>query len=202
MPSYTYGGQSKTDFYRVKWNGTAYQVLDKLTDTVATAPTTTNVAASLDYISSTKVAFQDDGSLQLSWDQYELDDELIAFCDKVAKASSGANLQEVTLENGTKIGGSTATGELVLAISYLNYDDPRSPSKVLVVAAIGTISPTSLSFDTSAENLTKPTIEFKSIKTQAAFTIVSGMQRATIVTAADQTLPANSFFLRKYVNKA
>ncbi len=68
MPSYTYGGQSKTDFYRVKWNGTAYQVLDKLTDTVATAPTTTNVAASLDYISSTKVAFQDDGSLQLSWD--------------------------------------------------------------------------------------------------------------------------------------
>lgn len=202
MPSYTYGGRSRCDFYRLKWNGTAYQVLDKLTDTIATNPSTTHIATALQYIASTKLAFQDDGTLQVTFDQYEADEELFQFLDTVAKPTSGGGLQEITLEDGTKIGGASAAGDPVLMVSYLHYDDIQSPTKVFVLAAIGTISPTSGSFETSSDNLTKPSIEFRSTKARAAFTISAAMLQSGIVTTSDQLIPATAAYIRKYLPKA
>ena len=204
------GGRRLTDLYRVQEKATkdGYDILDKLTTTVAPTPTRTNVSLSASIIKGTDVAYQEDGTCKITLEQYGASQDVWDFLDKVAVPGTAIAKPETVLEDGTKYGGTTGGGDLVLAISYLFYDDDSAPTKVFTHAALGRISPTSGSFKTDAENYVQPTFEFTSIATQYPLTIAQAMfnenildSEATTGTVLAQTIPSGKGYWRKYLAK-
>lgn len=199
------GGRNQCDFYRLrkKSDGSGYEVLDQLGDEVVATPTTTARALKLSgLIGSTKPQFQEDGTVKISFDQYEGGEAIWAFLDKVAVAAEETSGQEITLEDGTKIGGSAGDdGELVLAVSYLNTNALAGGTKRFVLAAVGKISAASGSFETSGENYSKPSFEFNGVKNAVAVEIAAAMfDEGVVNVTAAETIPAKKCYIRKYMN--
>ncbi len=204
MAKATFGGRNKSVLYRLKFDDATqtYKVYDRLTDTEATTPTEANAALKLlGLIGSSKPTFQDDGTVQVTFDQYQCDEDFWGFLNKVAVASSAA-MPEVKCEDGNKFGGGS-TSEAILLISYLHYDNPDAPTKVFTVIAIGSIKASSGSFETKADDWTKPSFEFVGTKAKANISIETGMFDATIVNVtAGETLAKDKGYIRKYLTKA
>lgn len=201
------GGRRRTDLYRIQENstGTAYEFLNGVTGTTGvTEPTITDVALSATLIKSSDVAYNEDGTCKLTLEQYDAGSDVWAFLDKVAVPATATSKPELVLENGDKMGGATGSGDLVLAISYLFYDDESNPTKVFTHFAVGRIAPTSGSFKTDAEAYVQPTFEFNSINTAYSLTIPAGVLRTGTIlasTVTDQTLAAGKGFKRVFLDK-
>lgn len=182
MPYPTIGGRSITDFYRIQINGTpdGYDILSVLTDNIAAAPTLTDIAWSGTLIAGTQVDPQEDGTVKITLEQYDAGKSMIQFLDKVAVPSTTMARPEITYEDGTKYGGSSGTGGLVLAITYLQYNDDTTPTKVFVYMAIGRIAPTSGNQKTDGTNYVMPTCEFNSISAEYDLAIPLDALRAAL----------------------
>jgi hypothetical protein len=202
-----HGGQNQIDIFRVQKNtgGTAYEILADITGTsVATA--NTDKAIALEEIEGTKPAFQEDGTVQMTLDQYQDNDDFLDFLDAInpPDEAPSANLPDVTLENGVKKIGS-ASGNKILIISYGGYSEDGTKLKVL--AAFGAIKRTSGSYDQKADAYSKPTFEFVGVKTEFDLTIASALFDANVVDATDvgtkiPKIPNKACFQRKFVTKA
>lgn len=202
----TLGGQSKSDFFiaKKKSDGSGYDITDKLTGTVATTPTIANKALSLETIEKSKPAFQEDGKVKISYDQYDASEDVYKLLDKVAVPTTSSNVKAISLENGNVTGGTAGSDESpVINISYLQYDSITSPTKVFVVISAGSIAATSGSFETGAESYNKPTFEFEGNTFKKDIVIPAALFDSEIVTVTEaETLTAGKGFIRKYFTKA
>lgn len=204
------GGQSLTDFYRVAKNsqGNDYVILQGLTGTQA-ATSRSHKAFSLVELVDTKPQFQEDGTVKISFENYQDDPALYEFLDTVNPPDSptAAKLPEYTLENGLKKGTSSSSDSLVLAISYGAYSEDGSKVKVLV--ALGNISRTSGSWSQKADDWSKPSFEFVGVKAEFDLEIDAalfhsgegGIIDATDVATKIPKIPKNACFVRRFVNK-
>jgi hypothetical protein len=205
------GGQSLTDFYRVAKNtaGDDYVILKGLTGTTA-ATARADKAFSLVELVDTKPAFQEDGTVKITFENYQDDPELYDFLDAVnpPAVASGSKLPDVLLENGVKkLGSGGANDSLVLAISYGAYSADGTKIKVLV--AIGNVSRTSGSWSQKADDYSKPSFEFTGTKAEFDLEIdaalfhsgTGGLVDATDVAAKIPKIPKNAGFVRKFVAK-
>ena len=205
------GGQSLTDWFRVKKNtgGTDYEILSGLTgETVAAART--DKAFSLIELADTKPQFQDDGTVQISFDNYQDDDDLYAFLEAVNPpgTSSGASKPDVTLETGVKKLGSSGSGDsLVLGLTYGAYS--TDGTKVKVLASLGNVKKTSGSWGQKADDWSKPTFEFVGSIAEFDLEIAAGLFHSGvggIVDAIDiatkiPKIAKGAGFARKFVTK-
>lgn len=198
-------GQARTDFYRIAVNagGTDYDVLEKLTAAVATTPTTSDVALTIREVESTKPTPNDDGTVNIEWEQYECGEDLWAFLDLVSVPPGGKKKREWYREDG-QVRNASATDELILAIKYLFVDDDTTPTKVFVWATVGGLTANSGAVETKGaeeDDIIKPTLGFVGAKTEVDFTIPAALFRDTVVTAgsvADFTIPRGLGFKRKF----
>ena len=205
------GGNSLTDLFRVKVNtgGTDYEILQGLTgNTVATARA--NKALSLIELEDTKPSFQEDGTVQISFDQHQDDQDLLDFLDAVNPPIVGASggIAEKTLENGVKIGGgSSSSDSLVLLISYGAYSADGTKLKVLV--SLGHVKRTSGSYSQKYGDSSKPSFEFVGIKAQFDLEIAAGIFHsgagglvdATAIATELPKLAKDAGFARKFCTK-
>ncbi len=205
------GGQSLTDFYRVRVasSGNAYEILEGLTGT-AVAADRSDKAFSLVELVDTKPQFQEDGTVKITFDNYQDDPELYEFLDTVnpPSSSSGVKLPDVVLENGVKKVGTGGTNDsLVLAITYGAYS--ADGTKVKVLASLGYVSRTSGSWSQKADDYSKPTFEFVGTKAEYDLNIganlfhsgTGGLVDPTDVAAKIPKIPKGAGFVRKFVAK-
>ncbi|QLH52736.1 MAG: hypothetical protein CH6_0009 [Candidatus Kapaibacterium sp.] len=204
------GGQSLTDFFRVAKNtaGTDYEILSGLTgSTVAAARS--DKAFSLVELVDTKPQFQEDGTVKISFENYQDDPALYDFLDTINPPASttSAKAPEYTLENGVKKGVGGSGDSLVLAITYGAYSEDGTKIKVLV--ALGHVARTSGSWGQKADDWSKPTFEFNGVKAEFDLEIdaalfhsgTDGLVDATDVGTKIPKIPKNACFVRKFVNK-
>lgn len=209
--NYSIGGQAVHYFYRVKLktDGSAYDVLDALTDTVAGTPTLTNAAFKLTEVGASKPQYQEDGSVKVSFDNYTTEEGFWTFLDKVAKPTAAAITKpEVTKEDGTKKFTSATTGEQLIVISYYWPDDDATPADIFTHIAFGGISPTSGSFESKGDGYAMPTLEFTGAKTEADLAVALAMFDDDILSASPGTditgveIADGEGYWRKYCAKA
>lgn len=204
-PGFSIGGRSRTDFYRIAVNETSdgYDVLTNLTDVVAAAPDTGDIAWSGVLIAGTDVQPQEDGTIKMNLEQYDAGSDIYAFLDKVAVPATTIARPEVKLENGVKYGGSSGSGGLVLAVTYLQYDNDDTPTKIFTYYSIGRLAPTSGQQKTDGDNYVQPTVEYTSISATYAVSVAAAMFQAGLVTvAAPKTIAAGKAFVREFLTKA
>lgn len=205
MAKVTSGGQSKTDFFAVKYDSTAgtYEIYAIPAGTEVTGPTSAD-AFSLDEITSSKPQFQDDGTVTMEWDQMDSGKDLDAFLDMVAVPSSeSAGLPEYTLESGvTKGGSSGSSGYQVIAISYLQSDSDAGEVKVII--ALGGVAASSGSYETTADDYNKVSMSVEGSKSEAAVTVPLGLFDTNIVSApaSDMEIPKGKCFIRDWLTAA
>lgn len=155
------GGKNLLDLFRFKINAgkTAWVLQSKLTDTAATTPAPSEAALRIiGAIGSTKPQPQESGLVNLEVDQYEASD-IWPFLDKVAVPTTAGVRPEKILEDKTRIGGAGSSDEIVVAVSYLFYDNDTTPTKIFVYPIAGDIDKTSGSFSTSGEDYVMPTLK-------------------------------------------
>lgn len=205
MPNFSIGGRRRTDFYRIQVNedSNGYDFLNKLTGTIAAAPTTGDIAFSATLVKGTDIQIQDDATIKMTLEQYDAGEDIFAFLDKVAVPATTVSRPEVKLENGDKFGGASGTGELLLAVSYLQYDNDDLPTKIFTYWSVGRISPTSGSQKTDGDNYVTPTFEYTSISAGYTTSLPTGIFQDTLVTVATaESLAAGKGFTRKFLTKA
>jgi len=201
------GGQNQTDFFRVQKNtaGTDYEILADITGTTV-ALLNSDKAFMLNELADTKINFQEDGTVQVSFDNYQDDDDIYAFLDAVnpPEESAAVDLPDVLLENGVKR-TSSSTGNLVLGITYgaLSADG----TKIKTAVYLGTIKRTSGSYGQKADDWSKPTFEFEGVKAEFDLDIIAALYDSTILDATDvgtklPKIATNAGFARKFVTKA
>jgi hypothetical protein len=202
-----HGGQNQIDIFRVAKNtgGTAYEILADITGTTV-ASANTDKAIVMQELEDTKPSFQDDGTVQISLEQYQDDDNLLDFLDAInpPDEAPAAELPDVTFENGVKKVGA-ASGSKVLIISYGAFSEDGTKIRMLV--AFGSIKRSSGSFGSKADAWSKPTFEFVGTKCEFDLTIAAALYDAAVIDATDiasklPKIPKNACFARKYVTKA
>lgn len=199
------GGASRTDFFRLKVNDakTGYDVLQGLTDVVASPATVSHIAWSGVLVKGTSMEPQADGTMKGSIEQYDAGESIVDFLNKVAKPATTKSKPEIKFENGDKYGGASGTGGLVLAVSYLFHDDDDNPANVFVTMSIGRIAPTSGSQKSDGENYISLSCEFNSIPAAYTLSIPAACFQSTVVTQATPiSFTKGKGFLRQYMTKA
>lgn len=189
------GGQSKAVFYRVSDTGTAYAIkqLDGATDATTDADASLTL---LNEIENTQINPQEDGTLQVVWDNYQDDDALNTFLNTVAMpAASSSRLQEWYNEKGVKKGGSSSDN-LVLVIIYGAYDSANDKYKMHYV--LGVISPTSGSTNQASDQYSKPSLQLDGRHGDYSLTIPVGLQDDAILTAAEQVIASSYCYKRLF----
>lgn len=199
-------GKGIVDFFPIQLNtaGTAYEILDG-SDVAVSAPTNSDKAYRNTLIGSSKPTFQEDGTVKVSWDQYDGGEDFNTFLNRFAvpATSAGSTLPDVELETGVTETGASATSKLVMLIMYLHQEKLSGATKRLALVAVGTISPTSGSFSTSGKDYSKPTMEFTSIKVKVACTVDKDLFDTSVVTVgADKTIASGKGFLREFLTAA
>ena len=201
---------NKVAFFRANFNGTTWSIYSGLTGTV-TATTPAHAGYILTgLIEDGKYDPQEDGTIKVSWTQYNDDEAFHNFLDAVVTTSdTSGGRPEKTMEDGAKLTSGASSGNFVIMLAYTT----TSNNKVKTIAAVGNISKTSGSFSTKNEDWTAPTLEFNSTITQAALSIPAGifdMYNSTTNTggvlaesavAAAQEIPNKGSFIRKYFDK-
>jgi hypothetical protein len=204
------GGKNQTDLFRVKKNTgeTDYEILSGLTGSTVATVRATHKALTLNELVDTKVSPQEDGTVQISFDNYQDDEAILDFLEAVnpPTASVSSGLPDVTFENGVKKTGSTSSSDsLVLAISYGGNNE--AGTKVKVTVALGNIKRTSGAFSQKYDDYSKPTFEFVGIKAEFTLEIAAALFDATIIDATDVATAIPSILQyaggkTKYVTKA
>lgn len=193
--------QNKVDIFRISDSGTAYLILQGLTgSTEATARA--NKAYTLDMIEEAPIQYQEDGSLKLAFKQIADDKELNTLLNTIAKpSSSSASRPEKVLIDGTKIGGSSSTNQILMI--YYGGADETDGRKVTV--AIGALAYTSGSHTDKYNEYTNPTVEFNGVITKYDLTIAAALFDATEVNATNVAtvipkIPKGQGYVREFVS--
>ncbi len=204
MADYLSGGQNQVDFFRVKLNeDDTYSILSGLTGDSAITDRQ-GVAHTLKLVEEAPPQFQEGGTVNISFSQYEdtpqFNDFLNAFNPPV---DSNSDLKEIVLENSVKIGGSSSSEFNVLMVQY----GAENETEIKMLVALGKIKKTSGSHSTKYGEYSKPTLEFEGIKPVYKITLPSAIFDATKLSATDvgtklPELLKNQGFLRKFVTKA
>jgi hypothetical protein len=201
---------NKVAFFRANFNGTAWSIYKTLTGSVAAAAPGDAGYILTGLIEEGKYDYQDDGTLKVSWTQYNDDETFYSFLDAVAPTTTtSSSRSDKNMEDGSKLTNGAASGNFIIMLAYTTVANNR----VKTIAAVGNIAKTSGSFGTKYDDWTAPTLEFTSSLVQAdlsipagifdmynATTNTGGVLAATAVTAA-QVIPAKSSYLRKYFDK-
>ncbi len=199
-------GKNLVEFFAIQLNsgGTAYEILDSADAAVAT-PTNSDKAYKNTLLVSSKPAFQEDGTVKMSFTNLDGGEDIVTFLNRFAVPASAASssLPDLTFEDGVLDSGASSSSKLVLMISYLHQEKLTSATKRLAVVAIGSISPTSGSFETSGTDYSKMSLEFSSIKAKVACLVDKDIFNTTVVTVgADKTIAAGKGFLREFLTAA
>ena len=179
------GGQNQCDLYLVTVDTGAYKVLAGISGTTEAATRATDVALTLDELVDTKPAFQDDGTVKISFDNYKDDQDLLDFLDAVnpVSSSSAVSKPDVLFENGVKkTSAVSSTASLVLAICY---GAKNADGDVKVLAALGNIARTSGSYNQKADGWSQPSFEYIGVKAEYDVAIDAALFDATLISATD-----------------
>jgi hypothetical protein len=201
---------NKVAFFRATYNGTNWSIYKTLTGT-ATAATPADAGYILTgLIEEGKYDYQEDGTLKVSWTQYNDDEAFYTFLDTVAPTTqSSGSRSSKNMEDGSKLSGDAASGNYVIMLAYTTVAN----NKVKTIAAVGNIAKTSGSFGTKYDDWASPTLEFTSALASADLSIPAGlfdMYNATTnaggildatAVGASQVIPTQSSYLRKYFLK-
>jgi len=207
------GGQSQCDFFwiRLKSDKSGYDFLDPAT--VSTSPTfpsspavlaaptrATALVYSLTLLADSNIQPQEDGSLNMTLDNYEdtpdLNDQLMPFA---TPESVGTVKPEYKLETGVARGGAASGTKLLLAISYGGLETVSD--KVKLTIGPGNLKATSGSHTQKADDYTKPTVEFDGNLPEANITVPSAVLDSRLVTPSALTLYKEAGFYRKFLAK-
>jgi hypothetical protein len=201
---------NKVAFFRANYNGTNWSIYKTLTGT-ATAATPADAGYILTgLIEEGKYDYQEDGTLKVSWTQYNDDETFYNFLDVVAPVTqTSSSRSSKNMEDGSKLSGDAASGDFVIMLAYTTVAN----NKVKTIAAVGNIAKTSGSFGTKYDDWASPTLEFTSALTQADLSIPAGLfdvydatnnsggiLAASAVSGAQVILNKTSY-LRKYFTK-
>lgn len=171
----------KVDFLRISDSGTAYSILAELTGSTA-ATANADKAYRADMIEEAPIQYQEDGTVKVAFKQLADDSELNDFLNALAKpAATTAVRPERTLQDGTKVGGSSSNN-LVLAI-YYGGEEATDGIKTTVM--IGSIAATSGSHTDKSNEWTEPTFEFVGSLAKYDLTIAAALFDVTILDATD-----------------
>ncbi|MEN6295247.1 MAG: hypothetical protein ABFD61_03850 [Chloroherpetonaceae bacterium] len=197
------GARNTHDIFRLKKNtaGTAWEVMDKLTDVVAPTPTNANAAFRISKSEETKPEIQTDDTVKFTFTQYESGSDIFAFIDKVKPPKSIAQLPDITYEDGTMEKGASSS-EILVIISYLHYDDLISPTKIFTYVSIATLDPTSGSTDHKSGEWLKPVLIFNGSTADLEVSVLAALFDATLVTQATAiAIPAGDCYKRQFITK-
>jgi hypothetical protein len=201
---------NKVAFFRANFNGSTWSIYGGLTGTTAADDPADAGYILTGLIEEGKYDYQEDGTLKVSWTQYNDDETFYNFLDAVtATTETSSNRSDKTMEDGSKLTSGASSGNYVIMIAYTTVAN----NKIKTIASVGTISKTSGSFGTKYDDWTAPTLEFTSTLTQADLSIpaglfdmynsttnTSGVLAATAVTTA-QVIPTKKSYIRKYFDK-
>jgi hypothetical protein len=196
--SYLAGGKGLAYLFRVKKGDDDYSFVQL--DGVTPAAVLADAALKLTLMQSTKPEPQDDGTLQVTWDNYQLGGDLIAFLNAVAmKTAAQSKLPKWTHETGVEMGG-TDTDNLVLVEIIGAFD--AAESKYLCHYALGVIKSTSGGLTQIASDWAKPTLVFEGKFTEFDLVVPTALQDNTILTVAEQTISKGYCFKREWIAEA
>lgn len=150
--------KNKVLFFRANYNGSVWAIYQGLSGTTAATAVGHN-AYTLTTIEEGNYDFQDDGTIKISWTQYNDDETYYNFLDAVKPqaGTTSAGRSEVVLEDGSKLTSGTSSGNFVIAFAYTT----ESNGKIKTLFALGNVANTSGSFNTKNTEWTKPTLEFQ-----------------------------------------
>lgn len=205
MAKTTSGGRAQADIFRVysAEDGTL-TINDGLTfaDPVAAAAANADKAFTLSEIVGTSPAYQEDGTVKVTFDQYEDSEEMDALLDTVATPPPSATgaLPTYKLENGTPRSTASANNNLVLLAYYGANSGAVNGNKTKMLLAVGTISPTSGSTSSKADDWNKPTFEFVGTKISKSLTIASALLDSSLLApTGSYVIAANTCFKKVWV---
>lgn len=160
--------------------------------TVDTDHTTIGADAAADFalIEQTGAARQDNGGYELTFTQLQDDADFHDFINTYAPVTEATGGEEITLEDGSVVGGSTASSQDLLMISY-GPTISSTPETRKVWAGIVKVNSTSGSYTQANASYSKPSLVTTSQKTKAALDINSKFLSTLACTGVTQTLAAN-----------
>lgn len=205
MAKTTSGGRAQVDIFRVysAEDGTL-TINDGLVfaEPVVAAAANADKAFTLTEIVSSSPALQEDGTVKFTFEQYEDSeemDDLLATVATPPPSATGA-LPPYKLENGTERSTASVNNNLVL----IAYYGANNGTKTKIWFAVGTISPTSGSYSTKADDWNKPSFEFVGTKISKSLTIASALlDSGLLAPTGSYVIAANTCFIKKWIpNKA
>lgn len=195
--------QNQVDLFRVNYDGTTISIVQGLTGTTA-ATSRTHKVHTLNLVEEAPLQYQDTGSVNVAFNQFEDSKALNDLLNALAKpkASSAARPERFT-QDGQKFGGS-ATGDYVLMIYYGGAEETDG---IKVTAAIGKLAATSGSHSDKFNEWTNPTVEFVGALAPADLDIAAAIFDATLVDATNVAtkipeIPKGEGFVREFVTVA
>lgn len=195
--------KSKLDIFRLNDTGSAFTILGALTGSTA-ATANANKAYRLDMIEEAPFQYQEDGTIKLSLKQLADDTALNDVLNALAKpAATSAVRAERTLQDGTKLGGSSSSNLCL----FIYYGGEEATDGVKVTAWVGSISATSGSHTDKYNEWTEPTFEISGSLAKYDVTIAAALFDATVLNATDvgtkiPKINKGTCYERKFVTKA
>lgn len=169
------GGASRNSFWTIATDHTSIG-----TSPVFTFPQTV----------STAVTRNENGGYDYTLDQIEDSEALYTFLSTYAPVSETGAQEEVTLEDGTEVGGATGQSPDVLSIVYGAVNSSESKRKLLVV--ICKLDNTSGSWTQSANTYNRPTLSALAQKALATVTVPATYFDSTLVTQTEVVIAPNT----------
>jgi len=206
------GGQSQADFYwvRLKTSVTPheYEFLDptnlNLTSpTIVGSPTRANALLySLTMTADTKPAPQEDGTMDIPWDNYEDSKDFHYYLldpFAVPPASATGNLPEWKNEKGINQSQAATSNQMLVVVVY----GAKTADGIKTTIDFGSLKRTSGAHGQKSDDWSKPTIEFDGNKTEAVLSVPIGCFDSAVVTAdAAIAIEKGKGFKRTYITAA
>jgi hypothetical protein len=170
------GGASRVDFFTVSADHTNVG---------------TTAAASFQLIEQTAPTRGDDGGWTISWTQLQDDPDFYDFVDTYAPTTEASGGEEVTLENGDVLGGSTINSPDLVCLVY-GPKISSAPEKRKTLPLVVKVASSSGSFNQVNGSFSKPTLEAISQKAKADININTLYASTLCSTGALVTLSAGS----------
>lgn len=144
-----------------------------------------NLVISLQMSIKTSVAFNEDGTMTITPENVQDNEDFWDFLED-SKAESTGSLEQIVLENGSKLEG-TSGGRKYFGVWHGNSETKSSVTKVHMFAFKGSFSKSSGSFESQYGQWNKPTVVFNTEKALKDIAIPAALLDATILKSTDIT---------------
>lgn len=192
------GGKGLAYFFRVLKGETEYSFVQL--DGATPAAELADASLKMNLMKGTKPEPQDDGTLQISWENYQLDDALNDFLNAVAmKSASQSKLPKWLHETGVEMGGNDENNFVLVEI--IGPYDPDT-NKYFCHYAFGVIKSTSGGGNQVGDDYFKPTMVFEGKFTEFDLVIPTALQDSDVLAPAEETILKGYCFLRKFISEA